>query len=393
VREFLEGSEVVAKAIKLCRVGVIAAYPITPQTHIPETLARMVAEGQLKAEFVNVESEHSAASVVLGAVATGVRAYTATSSQGLLYMSEVIFNIAGMRLPVILTCANRAVSAPINIWNDQQDSMALRDSGWIQFYCENHQELVDLHIQAYRIAEDKNIMLPVMVNMDGYILTHGFETADLPSQEDVDKFLPPLNLKYRLDVENPLTLGFLADPEYYMETRYAIQKTHTEVLKFIPQIVKEFEDIFGRNSGGLIESYRLEDAEKVIVGCGSVCGTIREFIDRAREKKKKYGLLKIITYRPFPAESIYKALKDIPRIAVLDKAISLGAYGPLYTEIRMLFSQKDSKKLKRERNISGFIAGLGGRDITEEIISYIFKRLSQKQVSCEFLDLKPEYLE
>lgn len=393
MKEFLEGSEAVAKAIKLCRAGVIAAYPITPQTHIPETLAKMVADGQLKAEFINVESEHSAASVVLGAVATGVRAYTATSSQGLLYMGEVIFNIAGMRLPVILTCANRAVSAPINIWNDMQDSMALRDSGWIQFYCENHQDLVDLHIQAYRIAEDKNIMLPVMVNMDGYILTHGFETVDIPSQEDVDKFLPPLNLKIKLDIENPLTLGFLADPEYYMETRYAITKTHEEVLKFIPQVVKEFKSIFGRESGGLIESYRLEDAEKVIVSLGSVCGTIKEVIDEAREKKKKYGLLKIITYRPFPAEIIYKALKDIPRIAVLEKAISLGGCGPLYTEIKMLFSQRDNKKLKRERNISGFIAGLGGRDITKDSISYIFKRLSQRQVNCEFVDLKPEHLE
>ncbi len=393
MRKFLQGSEAVAEAVKLCKVGVIAAYPITPQTPIPETLAKMVADGKLKAEFINVESEHSAASFVLGATATGVRSYTATSSQGLLYMGEVIFNIAGMRLPVILTCTNRAVSAPINIWNDQSDSMALRDSGSIQFYCENHQELVDLHIQAYRIAEDKNIMLPVMVSMDGYILTHGFEVVDVPSQEDVDKFLPPLNLKHKLDVENPLTLGFLADPEYYMETRYAIQKTHEGVLKFIPQVVREFEGVFGRRSGGLVECYRLEDAEKVIVACGSVCGTIKETIEEARRKKKKYGLLRIITYRPFPLQEIYKALKDKPQIAILEKAVSLGAYGPLYTEIKMLFSQKDNKKLKREKRICGFIAGLGGRDITKDTISYIFKRLSQKQVDCEFVDLKPEYIE
>src|SRR4030043_393044 len=189
MKQFLEGSLAVAEAVKLCKPGVISAYPFTPQTHIVEELAQMVADGELAAQFVNVESEHSAASVVLGAVATGVRAYTATSSQGLFYMAEVLFNIAGLRLPVILTCANRAVSAPINIWNDQQDSVSMRDTGWIQFYAENIQELVDLHLIAYRVGEDKSMMLPVMVCMDGYILTHGLETVDMPTQEQEDKFL------------------------------------------------------------------------------------------------------------------------------------------------------------------------------------------------------------
>ena len=218
MKEFLEGSRAVAEVVRLCKPGVISAYPITPQTHIVEELAQMVANGQLKSQFVNVESEHSAASVVLGAVATGVRAFTATSSQGLIYMAEVLFNIAGMRLPLVLTCANRALSAPINIWNDQQDSISLRDSGWIQLYAENNQEAVDLHLLGYRIGEDKSVMLPVMVCMDGFILTHGMESVDIPQQEEVDKFLPAYKPLYKLDPAEPVSMGLLADPDYYLET-------------------------------------------------------------------------------------------------------------------------------------------------------------------------------
>ncbi|MFZ2602483.1 MAG: pyruvate ferredoxin oxidoreductase, partial [Candidatus Omnitrophota bacterium] len=203
MKEFLEGSHAIAEIVRLCKPGVISAYPITPQTHIVEDLAQMAADGTVKAQFVNVESEHSAASVVLGGVAAGVRSYTATSSQGLFYMQEVIFNIAGLRLPLVLTCANRAISAPINIWNDQQDSVSLRDAGWLQLYAEDIQEAVDLHLIAYRISEDKSMMLPVMVCMDGFILTHGIETVDIPSQEQVDKFLPAYKPLYKLDVDNP----------------------------------------------------------------------------------------------------------------------------------------------------------------------------------------------
>lgn len=383
MKEYLEGSQAIAKAVALCRPGVISAYPITPQTHIPETLAQMVADGVLRAEFVNVESEHSAASCCLGASATGVRAYTSSSSQGLLLMAEVLFNIAGLRLPLVLTCANRAVSAPINIWNDHQDVITVRDSGWIQFYAESIQEAVDLHIQAYRLSEDEKVLLPVMVNIDGYILTHGYEVVDIPEQELVDKFLPPYQLDHKLDPDNPLTLGVLAGPDYYMETRFAIQKTMEDVLKIIPEIVEDFSKVFGRRSGGLIEEYFLEDAQKVIVAMGSVCGTIKETIDELREKKEKVGLLKIITYRPFPSEAIYRALRRAKEIAVLEKAISLGGFGPLYTEIKSVFQGK-----KENPKISGFIAGLGGRDITKNSIKKVFERLSERQVDCEFIDLK-----
>ena len=353
-----------------------------------EELAQIVADGQLQAEFVNVESEHSAASVVLGAVATGVRSYTATSSQGLLYMAEVLFNIAGLRLPLVMTCANRAISAPINIWNDHQDSISMRDTGWIQFYAENHQELVDLHLMAYRLSEDKSIMLPVMVCMDGYILTHGIETVDMPTQEEVDRFLPPYKPLYKLDPQNPLTMGLLADPDYYMETRYAIQETHKEVIPLISKITLEFQKLFNRQYNGLIEEYRTKDAERVIVAMGSACGSIKDVVDELRAKGKKVGLLKIITYRPFPYQEIYEALKDVPKVAVVDRALSLGSYAPLASEIKAVFFGKK----KKPQVISSFIVGLGVRDITKDSIKEIFRLLNQKEKTGEFIDLKPELL-
>lgn len=388
MKEFLEGSQAIAEIIKLCKPGVISAYPITPQTHIVEELAQMIADGHLKSSFVNVESEHSAASVVLGAEATGVRSYTATSSQGLLYMAEVLFNIAGLRLPVVLCCANRAVSAPINIWNDQQDSISLRDSGWIQLYAENIQEAIDFHLLGYRLAEDKDIMLPVMVCLDGFVLTHGIEVVDIPEQESVDRFLPPYQPLYKLDPQEPLTFGPLVDPEYYMETRYAIEETMRGALKLIPKLTEEFSKVFARNYPGLLEQYHVKGAERVLVAMGSVCGTAKEVVDLLRAKGKKVGLLKITTYRPFPAQQIYEALKDVPKIGVLDRALSLGSFSPLSGEIKAIFANKK----KRPSVISSFVVGLGGRDITLETIKEIFRLLSLKEKSSEFIDLKPELL-
>ena len=388
MKEFFEGSHAVADIVRLCKPGVISAYPITPQTHIVEDLAQMVANGDLNSQCINVESEHSAASAVLGGSAAGVRVYTATSSQGLFYMQEVIFNIAGMRLPVILTCANRAISAPINIWNDQQDSLSLRDAGWIQLYAEDIQETVDLHLMAYRIGEDKSMMLPVMVCMDGFILTHGIETVDMPSQEQVDKFLPTYKPLYKLDVTNPVTLGPLVDPDAYMEARYALHKTLEESLELIPKVCSEFSKVFGRNYNGLIEKYRVEDAERVIVAMGSVCGTIKDVVDELRAKGKKVGLLKITCFRPFPVQAICDALKNIPKVAVLDKALSLGSYAPIAADIKAAFFGKK----KAPKVISSFIAGLGGRDITKHSIKEIYRMLTTKELNGEFIDLKPELL-
>ncbi len=388
MKELLEGSLAVAEAVKLCKPGVISAYPITPQTHIVEDLARMVANGELNAQAVNVESEHSAASVVLGAVASGVRSYTATSSQGLLYMAEVIFNIAGMRLPLVLTCANRAISAPINIWNDQQDSVSLRDAGWIQLYTEDIQETVDMHFIAYRLSEDKDIMLPVMVCMDGFTLTHGIETVDMPSQEQVDKFLPPYKPLYKLDPSNPITMGPMVGPDYYAEARFAIEETHKKALNYIPKIMAEFSKVFGRTYNGLIEGYRIQDAERVIVAMGSVCGTIKDVIDELRAKGKKVGLLKITCLRPFPAQQIYEALKNVPKVGVIDRALSLGSYAPLYAEIKAAFFGKK----KKPDVISSFIVGLGGRDITKDSIKEVVSLLTAKECPRTFIDLKPELL-
>lgn len=388
MKELLEGSMAVAEIVKLCKPGVISAYPITPQTHIVEDLAQIVADGHLNAQFINVESEHSAASVVLGAVATGVRAYTATSSQGLFYMAEVLYNIAGMRLPVIMTTAARAISAPINIWNDHQDVVSLRDAGWIQLHAEDIQEAVDLHVIAYRLGEDKSIMLPVMVCMDGFILTHGLETVDMPTQEQVDKFLPSYKAPYKLDVENPLTLGPLVDPEYYMEARYAINETHKEALALIPKLTAEFTKVFGRTYNGLIEGYQLKDAEKVIVAMGSVCGTIKEVIDELRAKGKKVGLLKITSLRPFPANEIYDALKNTQKVAVIDRALSVGSFAPLCSEVKAVFFGKT----KKPESIGSFVVGLGGRDITKDSVKEIFRLMNGKEKGIEFIDLKPELL-
>ncbi len=388
MKEFLEGSRAVAEVVKLCKPGVISAYPITPQTHIVEELAQMVADGKLKSEFINVESEHSAASAVLGASATGVRAYTATSSQGLLLMGEVVFNIAGMRLPLVMTCANRAISAPINIWNDQQDSVSLRDSGWIQLFAEDIQEAVDFHLIAYKIAEDKSMMVPVMVCMDGFILTHGIETVDMPNQEQVDKFLPAYKPLYKLDPENPITMGPLTDPNYYTEARFALQDTLKDALGLIPKVTADFTKVFGRAYNGLVEEYRTKDADRVLVAMGSVCGTIKEVIDELRAKGKKVGLLKITSYRPFPAQAIYDALKGIPKVAVIDRALSLGSYAPLASEIKAAFFGKK----KKPDVISSFIVGLGGRDITRDSIKEVVRLLTTKEVNGEFIDLKPELL-
>jgi pyruvate ferredoxin oxidoreductase alpha subunit len=294
-----------------------------------------------------------------------------------------------MRLPVVMTCANRAISAPINIWNDQQDSISLRDAGWVQLYAEDNQEAVDFHLIAYRLAEDKRVMLPVMVCMDGFILTHGMETVDIPEQDKVDKFLPKYNPLYKLDPAEPISMGLLADPDYYMETRFAIQETMKESISYLSEISGEFNAVFGRDYKDLlVEEYQTKDADKVIVAMGSVCGTIKEVIDEQRAKGKKIGLLRIIAYRPFPYARVYEALKNVPKVAILDKAVSLGAYSPVAVEIKAAFYGKS----KGPKVISSFVGGLGGRDITLESIREVFRRLTAKEVNSDFIDLKPELL-
>jgi pyruvate ferredoxin oxidoreductase alpha subunit len=382
----IEGSYAVAQVVAHCRPNVISAYPITPQTHIVEGLADLVGEGQLQAEFVNVESEFSAASVVLGASAAGARAYTATTSQGLLLMSEVIYCIAGMRLPIVLTCANRAISAPLSIWNDQQDSMAVRDAGWIQLHAEDNQEAADLHIQAFKIAEQT--FLPTMVCMDGFILTHAFEPVDIPEQKEVDDFLPTFKPKHIVDPRWPRGIGLFADPRFYLETRYILHRALEKSEETIKEVSADFAKVFGRDSGGFIKTYKLEEAEVAIVSMGSIVGTIKELIDQLEEEGKKVGLLQICSYRPFPRKEVYRALKDKTNIAVLEKCISLGRGGILASDVRWSFPRAE----KRERNISSFVAGLGGRNISIDDLRYMVEKVEKEPVEFEFLGLRKELI-
>jgi pyruvate ferredoxin oxidoreductase alpha subunit len=382
----IEGSHAVAEVVAMCRPNVISAYPITPQTHIVEDLAMIVGKGDLHAEFVNVESEFAAASVVLGASAAGARAYSATTSQGLLLMSEVIYCIAGMRLPIVLTIANRAISAPLSIWNDQQDSMALRDAGWIQLHSEDNQEAADLHIQAFRIAEETS--LPVMVCMDGFILTHAFEPVDIPDPKAVDGFLPAFTPANIVDPRSPKGIGLYADPRFYLETRYILHRAMERSEETIKAVSSDFMKAFGRDSGGLVKTYKLEDADLAIVSMGSVVGTIKDLIDALEEEGKKVGLLQICSYRPFPRQAVYHALKDKMNIVVLEKSVSLGRGGILASDVRWSFPRAE----KHERSISSFIAGLGGRNISMDDLRYMVEKVEKEPVELEFLGLKKELI-
>jgi pyruvate ferredoxin oxidoreductase alpha subunit len=301
-------------------------------------------------------------------------------------MAEVVYCIAGMRLPIVMTCANRAISAPLSIWNDQQDSMALRDAGWIQLHAEDNQEAADLHIQAYKIAEQTN--LPVMVCMDGFILTHAYEPVDIPDAKDVDAFLPPFKPTNIVDPRWPRGIGLFADPRFYMETRYIQHRAMEKSASVIKDVSAEFAKTFGRNSGGFIKTYKLKDADIVIVSMGSVVGTVKELIDRLEGEGKKVGLLEISSYRPFPRQEVYDTLKDKMNIVVLEKSISLGRGGILASDVRWSFPRAEQK----DRNISSFVAGLGGRDISMDNLRYMVEKVEKEPVELEFLNLKKDLI-
>jgi pyruvate ferredoxin oxidoreductase alpha subunit len=375
----MEGSKVVAEAVKLCKPDVISAYPITPQTHIVEELAQLVADGKIKSKFLEVESEFTAISSVAGAVAAGSRAFTATCSQGLALMHEVLFAIAGMRLPVVMVVANRALSAPINIWNDWQDSISERDSGWIQFYVETAQEAVDTLIQAYRVAEEERVLLPVMVCMDGFILTHTVEPVDLPDDVEVDKFLPKYKPTHAiLDPTNPMTLGPFAYPEPYFKLRKQLSLAIDRSKEVIREVNEKFGKMFQRKYGnGLVEEYK-NDKKIAIVSMGSVCGTIKCVVD----KRDDVGLVRIRCYRPFPKEDLIEALKDKETVIVIEKNISLGlGSGSVFSEVRdALYGLKDKPK------VIGCIAGLGGTDVrSKDIVRLIEKSEKMEDGKVEWL--------
>ena len=379
-KEVMTANKAVAEAVRLAKPQVIPVYPITPQTTISEYLAQYVADERINAKYVKVESEHSAISAAVGASGAGVRVFTATSSQGLMLMHEILFAAAGMRTPIVLADANRAISAPLNIWNDQQDSIAQRDSGWLQIYVENAQEALDTTLMAYKISENPKVLLPSMVCLDGFILTHTVEPVEIPDEKAVDEFLPPYKPKHSyLDPNEPMSVGTLADPDYYLEARYDIQVAMDNSLEVIQETCDEFAEKFGRKYG-LIETYKTEDAEIIFVAMGSICSTLRIMVDQLRKQGEKVGLLKVRTYRPFPAETINEAVKNCDKLAVLDKNVTFGIGGALYTYI----------KSKIHKDAYGFIVGLGGRDITPDTILEIYEKAKNPEKEVSWIGLKEE---
>jgi len=376
----IEGSLGVAEAVALCRPEVICAYPISPQTHIVEALGEMVKSGALSpCEFINVESEFAAMSVAIGASATGARAYTATASQGLLYMVEAVFNAAGLGLPIVMTVANRAIGAPINIWNDHSDAMSQRDCGWIQLFAETNQEALDLHIQAFRLGEE--LSLPVMVCMDGFILTHAYERLNLPTCEQVDAYLPPYEPRQVLDPKEPVSIGAMVGPDAFAEVRYLAHAKQMQALELIPRDAAEFRRIFGRESGGLVREYRTEDAATIVVALGSVLGTIKDTVDEMRQQGHKIGVLGIVSFRPFPLADVRRILQHAERVVVLEKSLAVGIGGILSANVRMALSGVQ---------LHGYtvIAGLGGRPITRKSLHKLFREAERDELQqLTFLDL------
>ncbi|MDK9726128.1 MAG: pyruvate ferredoxin oxidoreductase [Sterolibacteriaceae bacterium MAG5] len=375
-----EGSHAVAEAVALCRPEVICAYPISPQTHIVEGLGEMVKGGELKdCEFINVESEFAAMSVAIGSSAAGARTYTATASQGLLFMAEAVYNASGLGLPIVMTVANRAIGAPINIWNDHTDALSQRDAGWLQIFAENNQEAVDLHIQAFRLAEE--LSLPVMVCMDGFILTHAYERVDIPSQEQVDAYLPPYEPRQVLDPQAPVSIGAMVGPEAFMEVRYLAHAKQMQALERIPEYAAEFKAVFGRDSGGLCHTYQAEGADTLIVAMGSVLGTIKDVVDEMREAGHKIGVLGITLFRPFPIKQVRDALHRAKRVVVLEKSLAVGLGGIVSTNVRMALSALPI-------DVYTVVAGLGGRAITKRSLHALFRKAEKDDIDAvSFLDL------
>lgn len=381
----VEGSRAVAEAVALCRPEVVCAYPITPQTHIVEGLGELVKAGHLKnCDYINVESEFAALSVAIGSSAAGARSYTATSSQGLLFMAEAVFNAAGLGLPIVMTLGNRAIGSPINIWNDHSDAMSLRDAGWIQLFAENNQEAVDLHIQAFRIAED--LSCPVMVCVDGFILTHAVEQVDVPAQQQVDAFVPPFEPIQVLDIKQPVSIGTLVGPDAFMEVRYLDHKKQLRAFDVIESVSKAFKKDFGREAGGLIRAHGIDNVDTVIVAMGSVIGTLKDMIEEKREQGHKIGLLSICSFRPFPSKEVREALKNAKHVIVLEKSLASGQGGVLAAHIRAC--------LKESVCLTTLVAGLGGRPIPKRSLAEFMDRIERKgKGELHFLDLKTDVVE
>jgi pyruvate ferredoxin oxidoreductase alpha subunit len=378
----IEGSKAMARAIALCRPQVVCAYPITPQTHIVEGLGELIRAGALSnCEFINVESEFAALSVAIGASAAGARAYTATASQGLLFMAEAVYNAAGLGLPIVMTLGNRAIGAPINIWNDHSDAMALRESGWIQLFAESNQEAADLHIIAFRLAEELSV--PTMVCVDGFILTHAVERVDLPDQPAVDAYLPPYEPIQSLDPADPISIGAMVGPDAFTEVRYLQYFKQHAALGLIEKLAQEFERRFSRASGGLLRTYEADDAETLVVAMGSINGTIKDVIDEMRADGLSIGLVTLVAFRPFPAEALRLALARARNVVVIDKAVDVGMGGPLASNVAIAL-----RDLIDAPRMHSAIVGLGGRPVPKASLHRIFRQAAiQPWEGPHFLDL------
>ena len=376
-----------AEAIGLCRPEVICAYPITPQTHIVEGLGDMVRTGELKnCEFINVESEFAALSVAIGASAAGARAYTATASQGLLFMAEAVYNASGLGLPIVMTVGNRAIGAPINIWNDHSDAMSMADAGWMQLFAETNQEAADLHIQAFRLAEE--LSMPIMVCVDGFILTHAVERVDLPAQDAVDSYLPPYEPVQVLDPADPISIGAMVGPDAFTEVRFLQHYKQNLALRFITELAGEFKKQFGRDSGGLLRTYKADDAELLVVAMGSVNGTIKDVIDEMRADGIRIGLVTLVSFRPFPTEQLRKMLVGRKNVVVVEKSLAVGMGGQLALHVDLAL-----RNVAGAPQVHSCVAGLGGRSITRPSLHKLFRRaLVQPWEGTHFLDLNEEVI-
>jgi len=364
----IRGNMATALGAKLCRPDVVPAYPITPSTLFPEKISEYIANGELDTEMIRVESEHSAMSACIGASAAGARVCTASASQGIALMSEMLFIASGMRLPIVMAVGNRALSAPINIWCDHQDTISQRDTGWLQFYAEKNQEGLDLMIIAFKVCEDKRVLLPAMVGIDALVLTHTVEAVDIPDQKLVDDFLPKYKPEIYLDPKKPMTFGSFGTPEFYQEFKYTQTKAIEEAGKVIDEVFAEFKKKFGREYKK-ITPHKCEDADVIILTMGSMSGTARAAVNKMREEGKKVGCCKLTVYRPFPGKELVELTKNAKVIAVLDRDISPGFGGALYGEVAAQFINMSEHPL-----VTNFIIGLGGRDILIEDFEAIYNK-------------------
>lgn len=371
MKRFLSGDEAFAEGVRLARPAVISAYPITPQTVVVERLSEMVESGQLEAQYVHVESEHSALSCAMGASATGVRTFTATSSQGLLYMAEVLTYAAGGRFPIVMMNANRATALPWNIYGDQRDSLALLDHGWVQVYAQDNQEALDLALMAYAVAEDARVSLPVMVNIDGFALTHTYESVDVPTQQQADEFLPLYSTANRFDFEHPVNLGYSAGPEFNRYYQYEHHRDMMAVGEVVTEVEERFGAVMGRHYSGMIEEYCSQDAEYVMVCVGSIAGLVRQVVDKLRSQGMACGMVRLRYLRPFPATLLARAVAVASAVGVLEKDVSFGAEGTVFTNVNSALKQAGEGAVT-----ANFIGGLGGDDITATQIEQVFRKLA-----------------